>query len=348
MSLAVSRAFVLAAAVLAASASATLAQSAADFYKGKQVSLLIGTAPGGGYDAYARILARHMDRHIPGRPTFVPKNMPGASSLLLANHLYNVAPKDGLSFGALQRGLPLDPLYTGSDSKARFDATKFTWLGSMNTEIGVGIAAKESGITKFEDLKTKELIVGSQGGGVSDTELFPRVINEVLGTKMRIVTGYKGSADALLAMERLEVGGHFSGGWTGVRNTVQPWLDTGKAILFVELSVRKSSAFPDLPLIMDFAETEEQKQVLELVFAPQLWGRPFAAPPELPADRATLLKESFMATLKDPQFLEEAKKLQFDVDPISGDEMGAILRKAYASPEAAVAKVRRAITADRK
>jgi tripartite-type tricarboxylate transporter receptor subunit TctC len=338
----------LAGAAIAVSSSTAAAQSAADFYKGKQVNLLIGTAPGGGYDAYGRLLGRHMDRLLPGNPTIVVKNVPGASSLLLANQLYNLAPKDGLTFGALQRGLPLDPLYAGATSQARFDATKFTWLGSMNSEIGVGIVWTAAGINRFEDLKTKELIVGSQGGGISDTELFPRVLNEVLGTKIRVVTGYKGSAEALLAMERQEVGGHFSGGWTGVRNAVQPWLDAGKAKLIVELSVRKSGTFPDLPLIMDFAENAQQKEVLELVFAPQLWGRPFAAPPELPADRAAALKDAFMATLKDKVFLEEAKKLQFDVDALSGSEMEAILKKAYASSPEAVATVRKAITAERK
>ena len=195
------------------------AQSPEDFYRGKTVSLLIGIQPGGAYDAYARLLARHIGRHIPGEPLVVAQNMPGAASLVLANYLYTAAARDGLVFGAVQRGMPLSPLYSGGGSSGvRYDATRFTWIGSISSETGVLLAMSRAGLDSFADLFDKELIVGAEGGGTSDSELFARLTNAVLGTRARIVTGYKGSADVLLAMEKGEVNGTFVGGWTGLRD----------------------------------------------------------------------------------------------------------------------------------
>jgi tripartite-type tricarboxylate transporter receptor subunit TctC len=187
------------------------------------------------------------------------------------------------------------------------------------------------------------LIVSAQGGA-SDTEIMPRAINAVLGTKMKIVTGYSGSAAALLALERGEVNGYFTGGWAGVRNTVEPWLKTGKVKLLVQLSVRKSSEFPDVPLIMDFAATEKERRILELAFASQVWGRPYAAPPEIPAERANDLRKAFAETLIDPAFVSEIEKLHFTIDPLTGEEMSRMISEVYAVSPDIVAATRAALS----
>lgn len=323
------------------------AQPVDSVYAGKTVNLLIGTASGGGYDLYARALARQFGKHIPGQPAVVTRNMPGAGSLVLANHLYTVAPRDGLTFGALQRQAPLDPLLQGETSAAKFDAGKFTWIGSISSETGFGIAATSAGIDNFADLMSKELFVSAQGGA-SDTEIMPRAINAVLGTKLKIVTGYSGSPAALLALERGEVGGYFSGGWAGVRNTVEPWLKAGRVKLLVQVSVRRSPEFPDLPLIMDFATTDKQRRVLELAFASQVWGRPYAAPPEIPEERATALRAAFTRTLTDAAFVSEIEKLNFTIDPLSGEEMRRMIAEIYAAPPDILAATRAALAGERR
>jgi tripartite-type tricarboxylate transporter receptor subunit TctC len=233
--------------------------------------------------------------------------MPGAASLVLANYLNTAAARDGLVVGAVQRGMPLNPLYSvGGSSGARYDATRFTWIGSMSSETGVLLAMSRSGLSNFADLFDKELIVGAEGGGTSDSELFARLTNAVLGTRARIVTGYRGSTDVLLAIEKGEVNGIFVGGWTGIRDKANPWLASNAARLLVQLAVRSDTMFPDVPVIMDYAHDDRQRQIL-LAFTSQLWGRPYVAPPGLPPERARLLREAFQATLRDPAFLAEAK-----------------------------------------
>ena len=213
------------AAVLMAAASSGRAQSVADFYKGKTVDLYIGYSVGGAYDLYARQLARHMGKHIPGNPTVLPKNMEGAGSLRLANWLYNVGPKDGTAFGIIGRGTGFDPLL--GNKAAQFDATKFTWIGSANNEVSICVAWNTSGIKTFEDMQTKELIVGGTSTS-ADTDQFPRITNGVLGTKMKIVTGYPGGNEVGLAMERGEVQGRCGWSWSSVKSTHQKWLDEKK------------------------------------------------------------------------------------------------------------------------
>ncbi len=226
----------LAAAVLMVAASNGRAQSVADFYKGKTVDLYIGYSVGGAYDLYARQLARHMGKHIPGNPTVLPKNMEGAGSLRLANWLYNVGPKDGTAFGIIGRGTGFDPLL--GNKAAQFDATKFTWIGSANNEVSICVAWNTSGITKFEDMLTKELIVGGTSTS-ADTDQFPRITNGVLGTKMKIVTGYPGGNEVGLAMERGEVQGRCGWSWSSVKSTHQKWLDEKKFTILVQLALDK-------------------------------------------------------------------------------------------------------------
>jgi tripartite-type tricarboxylate transporter receptor subunit TctC len=335
-------------AFLLAAAAPAGAQSPEDFYRGKTVSLLIGIQAGGAYDGYARLLARHLGRHIPGQPLVVPQNMPGAASLVLANYLYTAAARDGLVVGAVQRGMPLNPLYSvGGSSGGRYDATRFTWLGSISSETGVLLAMSRSGLSNFADLFDKELIVGAEGGGTSDSELFARLTNAVLGTRARIVTGYRGSTDVLLAMENGEVNGIFVGGWTGIRDKANPWLASNAAKLLVQLAVRSDPMFPDVPVIMDYAHDDRQRQILRLAFTSQLWGRPYVAPPGLSPERARLLREAFQATVRDPAFLAEAKKLGFDIAPLSGEEMAGLIARLYASPADIIEATRAALRGDR-
>ena len=332
---------VLAAALLAiaAPAAAVFAQSAADFYKGRNINLYIGYSPGGAYDLYARVIARHMGRHIPGDPTLVPQNMEGAGSLRLANYLYRVAPQDGSALATFGRGIAFDPLLIGQGDA--FDAQKFNWIGSANNEVSVCVALKDSGIAKFEDLFTKELTVGGTGAS-ADTDQFPRVLNGVLGTHFKIVQGYPGGNDVVLAMERGEVQGRCGWSWSSVKSTHKSWIDDKRMIVLVQLSLTKHPELPDVPLVMDFAKTEEQRQILKMVFARQVMGRPYVAPPNLPADRVAALRQAFMDTMTDQDFLAEADKTQLEINPVSGAEVDKLVQEVYATPPDVVAKAKEA------
>jgi tripartite-type tricarboxylate transporter receptor subunit TctC len=312
------------------------AQSPADFYKGKTVDLYIGYSAGGGYDVYARALARHMARFIPGNPTILAKNMPGAGSLVLANWLYNVAPRDGTAFGIIARGTAFDPLL--GSTKAQFDASKFNWIGSMNDEVSVCVAWHTTGITRLEQVERNELTVGGSGP-VADTDQFPKVLNATIGTRFKIVTGYPGGNDVDLAMERGEVMGRCGWSWSSVIATHKSWIDDKKINVLVQLSLSKHIDLPHVPLIMDFAKTEEQKQIFKLVFARQPMGRPFLAPPGIPAERVAVLRKAFMDTMKSGEFLAEAEKMQLEINPVSGDAVQKIVQEVYRTPKAIAAAV---------
>jgi tripartite-type tricarboxylate transporter receptor subunit TctC len=307
------------------------AQSPADFYKGRNVDLYIGYSVGGAYDLYARVIARHLGKHIPGNPTIVPKNMEGAGSLRLANWLYNVGPKDGTAVATIGRGTAFDPLL-GSKG-AQFQADRFTWIGSANNEVSVCVAWKTSGISKLEDVLAKELIVGGTGQA-ADTDQFPRVLNGVLGTKFKIVTGYPGGNDVTLAMERGEVKGRCGWSWSSVVATHKRWIDDKSIIVLAQLSLDKHPDLPDVPLIMDFAKSEDQQRMFKLIFARQVMGRPYLAPPGVPADRAEALRKAFMETMQDPEFLAEAEKSQLEINPVAGTEVEKLVKDLYQTPKA--------------
>jgi tripartite-type tricarboxylate transporter receptor subunit TctC len=299
------------------------------FYKGKTVEVYIGYSVGGAYDAYARMLARHMGKHIPGNPTLVPKNMEGAGSLRLANWLYNVAPKDGTVFGIIGRGVPFDPILGGKG--AQFDPVKFSWIGSANDEVSICASWHTSGITKFEDLVTREMTVGGVGAS-SDTDQFPKIVNGVLGTKMRVITGYPGGADVYLAMQRGEVAGRC--GWSGssIKSTNKQWVDEKRINLLFQMSLEKHPDLPDLPLVMEFAENDEQRSILKLMFARQVLGRPFLGPPGIPADRLRILRDAFNATMKDPELLAEAEKAQLEITPVTGEAIEKLMTEVLSTP----------------
>jgi tripartite-type tricarboxylate transporter receptor subunit TctC len=309
---------------------AAYAQSPTDFYKGRNVELYIGYSVGGAYDLYARVLARHLGKHIPGSPTIIPKNMEGAGSLRLANWLYNVGAKDGTVLATIGRGTAFDPLL-GSKG-AQFRADKFTWIGSANNEVSVCVAWNAtSGITKFEDLLTKEITVGGSSMS-SDTDQFAKVIDGVFGAKMRIVSGYPGGNNVVLAMERGEIQGRCGWSWSSIMSTHKAWIDEKKVTVLVQLALRKHPDLPNVPLIMDLAKTDEQRQILKLIFARQTMGRPYLAPPGIPADRAEALRKAFMDTMNDKDFVAAAEKEKLEITPVDGADLQKLVAEVYATP----------------
>ena len=321
---------------MVAGARGTAADPVAEFYKGRTLELHIGYTAGGGYDVYGRIVARHMGRHIPGRPAIVPKNTPGAGSLTLTNWLYRAAPKDGTVLGTVARGAAFDPLL--GVKQAQFDGNKFTWIGSANNEVSVCVSWKDSGITSLQDLLAKELVIGGTGP-TADTDQFPKVLNAVLGTRMKLIPGYPGGNDISMAMERGEVKGRCAWSWSSVVSTRMHWYRDKTIHVLIQLALSRHPDLPDVPFIMDLAKTEDERQMLTLVFARQTMGRPFLAPPGVPAERAAALRKAFMDTMTDKEFLEEAARSQLEITPVSGADLQALVERTYATDPVIAKKV---------
>jgi tripartite-type tricarboxylate transporter receptor subunit TctC len=307
------------------------AQSVADFYKNKRITVYIGYGPGGGYDRYGRVLTREMGRFIPGKPRMIAKNMPGAGSIVLANALYNTLPKDGTAIGIIGRGVPMEPLF--GRKGPRFDATKFSWIGSMNNEVSLCVAFHTSGFTRFEETMQREMILAATAQG-SDGVDFPLALNNVLGTKFKLITGYPGGATLQLAQERGEAHGRCGWSWSSIKATRPHWIKEGKLKIMLQLALKKHPEIsPDVPLVMDIAKTKRDKQILQLIFARQAMGRPFLAPPAVPADRVEALRAAFDAMVKDPGVKAMAAKTKLEVEPVSGKEIEAMLKEIYSAPK---------------
>jgi tripartite-type tricarboxylate transporter receptor subunit TctC len=313
------------------------AAAAQDFYKDKRITMIVGSSPGGGYDTFARTTAKYWTGHIPGKPVFVIQNMPGAGSLVAANHIYNVAAKDGTVLGAVNPGIATDPLL--SPDRAKFDARKFPWIGSPLREIQTAVVWHTSPVQSLEDLKTKELLVAGSGGA---TEVFPTVCQKVLGLKFKVIAGYAGTKEGGLAMERGEVQGIGGTTWASVKATYGQWLAEKKIKVITQYGLRKHPELPDVPMMIDLAKTKEQRDLLNFVFVRQDLGRPYVTAPGVPDDRVTLLRKSFVETMKDPAFIKEAeqRKLDLDPEPVTGDELQKLVADIYATPESIVAKLR--------
>jgi tripartite-type tricarboxylate transporter receptor subunit TctC len=317
------------------SGSAAQAQAPADFYKNKTVDLYIGYSAGGAYDLYARMIARHLGKHIPGNPQVVPKNMEGAGSQRLANWLYSVAAKDGTAIGATSRGMAFDPLL--GNKTAQYDAPKFSWIGSANDEVSVCVAWHTSGASTWDDVMARELPIGSTGTG-DDTYQFPKFTNNALGSKFKIITGYPGGNDVSFAMERGEVGGRCGWSWSSIKATRMNWYEQKIIHVLMQFSLAKHADLPHIPLITDLAKTDEQQQTFKLIFARQVMGRPYMAPPGVPADRAAALRKAFMDTMTDKDFLAEAERAKFEITPVSGDKVADLVAEIYRTTTAAVAE----------
>jgi tripartite-type tricarboxylate transporter receptor subunit TctC len=316
------------------------AQSVESFYKGKRITMLVGSAVGGGYDAYARFVGRHLGRFIPGNPTFVVQNMPGAAGAVAASNLYNVSARDGTVMEMFQRETLIAPLLESRNIENRYEARKFNWLGSLNSETGVIVVRGSTSHKSFDDLLTKEIIAGSTG---PSSDFLTIAMNRILKTKFKLVGGYRSSVEVYLAIERGEVEARVSNGWSGDKNILAPWVRDGKARLLVALTLKKSRELPDLPLITDFARDPADRQVLELILFGGLWGRPFALPPDVPKDRVAALRKAFVEMTNDAEFLAEAQKLDLDLDVMTGEQIEEVLAKAYASPPEVIEAARRAI-----
>jgi tripartite-type tricarboxylate transporter receptor subunit TctC len=324
------------AALLAALASsAASAQSVADFYRGKSIDLYINVSVGGGYDLYARMVARHIGKYIPGNPTILPKNMEGGGGMRLANWLYNVGPKDGSAFGAVARAMAFEPLL--GNKGAQYDGRRFNYIGSANDEVSVCLAWHTSGVKTFEDAQKTQLVVGS--GGVSDdTYQYPALLNNMFGAKFKMVPGYPGGNDINLAVERGEVQGRCSIPWSTVKATRKFWIDEKKVNLLMQYSLAKHADLPDVPLVMDLAKTDEQRTILKLIFGRQVMGRPFTMPPDVPKERVAALRKAFSDTMADKDFLAEAEKAKFEITPVTGEAIENLVLEVYRNTTPQVAE----------
>jgi tripartite-type tricarboxylate transporter receptor subunit TctC len=306
----------------AASASNATAQSAADFYRGRPITMIIGSSTGGGYDTQGRLVARHLGRKIPGNPTIVVQNMPGAGSISATNHLYNVAPRDGSVFALLQREMLLASLI--SPQNVRFDTSKFNWVGSISSETGIVVAWHSSPLETTDDLFKTEMIIGGTGPMI-DTETTPRLLNALIGTKFKIVSGYPGTTEVLVAMERGEVMGLGDWSWSNIKASRMEMLKEGKIRLLMQGALRKDPDLPNVPFMLDYAKTPEDRRLIEFLLAPKAAARPVAAPPGVPADRLQVLRDAFMALKTDPEFISDIEKTRLDVGLTSGAEVGRVI-----------------------
>jgi tripartite-type tricarboxylate transporter receptor subunit TctC len=327
---------------LATFAAAAHAQSVADFYRGKTVTILVGSDVGGGYDLTARTLAHYLARHIPGHPNIIVQNKPGASSIVAANYVYDISPKDGTVIAAVQRPIPFQTLF--GDAGVRFEVRKMQWLGSTTNELGVVVAWHTAPQRSVDDLFKAEMVIGGNGPA-TDTELFPRAMNHVLGTRFRIVSGYPGQAQILLAMEREEVQGTGNWSFSDIEKGHPDWIADKKIRILLQLGLAKSAspALRDVPLVLDIARTPAQRHVLEILMGMKALGRPYFVAPGVPADRTDALRAAFMATMNDPDFLDEAKRTLGPIDPIAGADMQDIISKVYELPPEVIAQARDAV-----
>jgi tripartite-type tricarboxylate transporter receptor subunit TctC len=308
-----------------------------DFYRGKQITLIIGLGAGETYDLYARLLARHLSKHIPGEPLIIPSNKPGAGSLNAVNALYNTAPKDGTVIGTGHRFVPLMPLLNMPG--AQFDALKFNYIGSMARETGLCIARKDSGIRSMQDTKTREFMVGTTGAGAEMTT-FNATMSKMLGARLKVVRGYLTSTEIDLAIERGELQGRCGVSFGSLRVNKPEWLQDKEVAVLIQFGLVRNPELPDVPLLTELVSDKDDRAALDLMLAPSDMARPFFAPPGVPAERIEILRKAFNAALKDPALLEEAAKQRLDLMPMTGAEMEAAFAKLYALPQPVLERAR--------
>lgn len=296
----------------------------AEFYKGKNITVLIGYAAGGTYDATARLLSRHMGRHIPGNPTVLAQNLPGSGGIKAILNLYSVSPRDGTVLGMLARSYAIEPSF--NPQMAKYDPSRFIPIGSTSKEVSVGVVWNTRGVKTLDDLQTQQITAGATGV-TDDTGRFPTLIQKLTGSKIKVVTGYPGGNDVTMAMERGEVDSRIGWSWGSLKSRSKAWIDEKKVNVLIQMALQKAPDLPDVPLIMDFAKTDVDKKALELLFSPQMSAWPLIAPPEVPKERVEILRRAFDATMKDPAFLADAEKMQIEIDPVSGETMQNIVTR---------------------
>ena len=315
---------------------ASSAQTVEEFYKGKTIDMVIGASPGGGYDIYGRAVARYWGKHIPGNPTVVVRNMPGASGMAMLRHTSKVAPRNGLTVGT---SFPLAILKPLMDKRDDYLPTAFSFIGSANQESRVCLAMKSQPVKTMDDALTTEMVMGGNapGGAPHDT---PIMLNNIVGTKFKLVAGYPGTQEIALAVNRGEVGGICGFGWTSLMSQQPQWVTENKINILVQIAMEPYPALEKIgvPMIWKWVKTDEQRRVLEFLMAEQVYGRPFLGPPEIPADRLQALRESFLATMKDADFLAEATKLGIEIDPVNGEQFEALIKRVASAPPEIIEK----------
>ena len=329
-----------------ATALPAFAQDGADFYRGKTLELLIGAAAGGAYDLPGRTIARHMGKHIPGNPTMVVRNMPGANSMTMANHLFNVAPADGTTIGMPNINLPLDPLLRLGGDAVKFDVTKFQWIGAPLQEIYVTFVSNTAPVKTIEDLRKTEVLMGATSAAGENVAL-PSLMNALAGTRMKIVKGYAGQNEVFIAVERGEVHGNTTG-LTNLKSEKAEWVKSGKIRVLLQYGLRPSPDLKDVPSALDLATNDEDRDLLRFFLSKYQMARVLFAPPGVPAERVAILRRAFDATMKDPAFLTESATVGLDISPTSGEEVAALIARLYATPPAIVERLRSLLLAGRK
>lgn len=323
------RSAVCVASLMALSSFPAVAQSVEEFYKGKTVRLIVGSGAGGGSDVFARMFTKYFANHLPGRPTVVIQNIATAGGVIAIAQLYNTQPRDGTVIASVQRTIPVMPLMTDKD--LNYDSRKMGWLGSLNKETNVIIAWHTSPIQTIDDVFKREMVVGT-GGGSSDTHVYALLLNKTLGTKFKIVSGYPGGPEIDLAMERGEVEGRVSITWTSLKSSRAEWMKEKKVRVLAQMSLAREPDLPDTPNILEMVKDPNDRQVYEFLFSRQEVGRPFVAPPELPADRLAALRKALSDTAKDPAFLQEVTSKGGGIELLTGEEVQALIEKSYRTP----------------
>ena len=313
------------------------AQTPEQFYKGRQLTMIVYSGTGSAYDFYARLLVRHMVNHIPGKPTFIVQNMQGAGGLKAIEYLYRIAPKDGSVMGTIGRGLAFEPVL--GKNEIRYDPLQFTWLGSMNREATLAMSWHTSKVKTYEDLKKTELLVPGTGAG-ADSEIIPLAFNSLAGTKFKIIAGYKDTTDGALAMERGELDGLAYWSWSAVVAAHPDWVPEKKINVLFHTGTEVIPEIRDVPLIRNLVTNPTDKKALEFMLAREILGRPFLAPPALPADRAAVLRAAFVATLRDPEFIKDAKRSNLETNLVPGEEVDAVLKEATNAPPEVIKRVK--------
>jgi len=316
------------------------ADEVADFYQGKSASLYVGYPPGGAYDVYARLIGRHLGRHLPGNPTFVVRNKPGAASLNLVNELYNVLPRDGSVIGMFARSVAMDRLL-GREG-ANFDPVRLNWIGSANNEVSICAVWHGVGVRTIQEFMARPLIFAANAPG-AESDVFPRILNGLLGARFKIVTGYPGVNDLTLAMERGEAEGRCGWTWSALKAAKPDWIAERKIYIALQFATAKHPELPDVPLVTELARNERERAALELILSQQAMGRPFAAPPGVPAARIAALRRAFARTIADPDFLAEADKLKLEIQLVDGETLQAMVARMFQAPPEVVEAARKAI-----
>ena len=318
-------------------AAAARADDVEDFYRGKTIDLIVSSEVGGGYDAYARLIAGYMEKHLPGRPRFVPKNMVGAGGVVATNYLANVAKADGTVIASVQNTIPFQPLF--SPVGLKFSATELGYIGSANSEVSLSFVWHTSPTLDYLQLQQRETLMAGVNGSISAQ--YARAMNELAGAKIKLVVGYAGASQSMLAIERGEVDGYPAIFWSTLKATRQGWLEKKQIRLMAQMALRKHPDLPDVPLLFEFIHSPKDRAAAELLLAPQFGGRPFITGPGVPPERLAALRKAFEASLRDPELLQDAAKRQLEVQFISGAEISDVIAQAFKSPPDIVERVRK-------